>query len=186
MAKDTTTARAVTSRGNPESTGSALVRTVKVRAGEIERLRIDKGYSIERLASRSGVHPRTIKRMTEGRPVLIEKVSAVAGALGTTCDALLKDETPAPAQPLDVPTIFSVEVVVRGTAPRDVSPQRLADIGAAVAKLVVAEGADVQSWNTRLRYEQEGKGERELARQHDEDQALNEKLAWYLFGTGFI
>lgn len=69
-------------------------RTHACRAAEIERLRQMKGFSLERLAAKAGIHVKTLRRMLRGERSFIRNIAAVAGALGTSPDALFDTVAP--------------------------------------------------------------------------------------------
>ncbi len=62
------------------------------RVEEVQRLRVARGLSVEKLASKAQVDRKTIERLFKGRRLAVESIGRIATALGTTVDNLIVEE----------------------------------------------------------------------------------------------
>jgi hypothetical protein len=185
---DSTTARVMTSDGLHEKSSPAapLARTAIARGEEVERLRRDKGYSVERLAAKAGVHTRTAKRMICGHRVLLDSIRAVAGALGTTCEALLRAKDPSEHMTRVEPqTNFELQITVHGSVATAWSPQRLAELGATLAKSLADQDVCVDAHFTRLNLESDGVPKKVIEKSDSQAQRSADALWGAITSNGY-
>jgi transcriptional regulator with XRE-family HTH domain len=71
-------------------------RTVTPDGEKIQRLRIEKGWSLTRFAAKSGISERNIQRIESGKPCYLCTLAAIAQALGVECKEILVGLPPEP------------------------------------------------------------------------------------------
>lgn len=121
------------------------------RVDEIERLRSTKGYSIDRLAEKSGLNRKTIERILNGKPAFIGTVAAIAQALGTTTDALIVDTPRAKASEVVMQdTTFRLDLSFYGTLSEPIHATRLLGLANEIANILSRDGVCVRSQQGEL------------------------------------
>ena len=93
-------------------------RTVRIRADEIKRLRIQKGWSSKELADRAICSVKTIENIERGREVYLATVAKVAKALGEDVATLLKKpEQGASGHPVTADHKWKFDVTIKLSIP---------------------------------------------------------------------
>lgn len=85
-------------------------RSLTADGQAIERFRLEKGWSIEKLAQRADVSDKTVRNLIRGERAYLCTLQSVADALGVELRALLKNQ-PQPATPPAERT-FQVSIVL--------------------------------------------------------------------------
>ena len=116
------------------------------RVDEVQRLRVSRGLSIEKLASKASVDRKTIERLFKGKRLAVETIGRIANALGTTIEQIIVDpRSPAPPLKPTTPSPFRYSLNVAGEFSSGEQAAELGRLGLDGVSRIQTLGATIHS-----------------------------------------
>jgi len=124
-------------------------RSLPCRPDVIERLRVLKGFSLEKLAARADIHMRTLERALKGKKILLDNIRNLATALNTSCESIIQGAPPSSDQ-TPIRTPFSLEMAVTGELASATDTVELSRMTPAVVQSLESAGITIRGHITKV------------------------------------
>ncbi|MGH7243425.1 MAG: helix-turn-helix domain-containing protein [Phycisphaerales bacterium] len=128
-------------------------RTHICRADEIERLRQEKGLSLERLAAKAGVTVRTLKRWLSGKPAFFDNIAAIGTALDVPPKTLMRGQDNTGPPVLTQRAVFNLQMTISGTIDSAEKARALAELPSSIVADLARIGIHIAASDARLSVE---------------------------------
>lgn len=125
-------------------------RSYYCRSEVIERIRIARGLTLERLAGKTGVAPKTIKRILGGHRAFTETIKSLALALGTSCESIIDDRLGVDSWLQKKPFRFALRLRLKGRLESRLQKDSLRSLQARVIAMLEDEGIRVTGQSLAL------------------------------------
>ncbi len=127
-------------------------RAHECRTDEIERLRLHRGLSLDKLARDARIHIRTLKRLLRGNRAYLHTIARIAEALGTRCDNLLLHPPGLAPLASDEHTLseFALAISLIGRCDSSSDVTHLTRIAPAIAEELRQKGVSLASYESTL------------------------------------